>query len=120
LARNWDPFKDLMKLQASINRKLEETFKNYRLPHCHISHGAKMVEVDVKLPGINKKDMEISIKPRMIIIKAESKKSKKTKGFHSEDIISYFRKIALSPGLNVSKAKARFSKGILRIKIPKR
>lgn len=90
------------------------------MPYSHIAQGASRVEVEIKLPGMHKKDVELHINHRAIIIRAEKKSKKKAKSSISKEFSSYYRKIPLSPGLNISKAKARFSKETLKIKIPKK
>ncbi len=109
MAKQWDPIDEILKIHKSINENLSRAFKSYRKPHSHISHSSKLVVVEIKLPGINKKDVKLHIDPKSIIIKTEKKEDN-----------TYFRKILLSPGLDVKKCKIRFYNSKLLIKIPKK
>ncbi len=124
MAQEWDPFVEILKLQTRLNERIGLAFKGFRKPHSHVSHSAKKVEIEVKLPNTSKKDVKLKINPKAVIIQAERKtrKSKKTKSDYtkSEEYSGFFRKIYLSPGLDVKNAKAKFSNGNLKILIPKK
>ena len=120
MAQTLDSFKNLQKL----NKQIYRVFRNFRKPHSYISHGAKKIEVEIKLPGMTKRDVELQINPKNVIIKAEKNIRKKrrtnTMSMQNESYNGYFRKIPLSSGLDIHKSKARFSNGTLIIKIPKK
>ena len=113
MTREFDSVVEIFKLHPQIYRGIERTLRGYRKPHCHISHGQKNVEIQVKLPDIKKKDIELTINAETLIVMTDNKE----KGYK---LPAYFRKILLSPGLSVSQAQARFSKETLNIKIPKK
>lgn len=124
MAKTVDPIDKIFRLHSRINESFSRAFMNYRRPHSHISQSYRGVEVEIKLPEMNKSDIDLQINPRAVIIKAEkkTKKSKKTKTsfYKSKEINTYYRKIPISPGLDVKKSKARFSNGTLKIRIPKK
>ena len=119
MANEFDPFKNVQLFQ----KKIEKVFNNFHEPYGHITHNVKSVNLEFNLPGVKEKDLDLRINPKSVEIKAESKsvKVKKERGNFSEtkNYLRYHRKISLPSGLNVEKAKARFTGGMLYIKIPK-
>ena len=120
MAKTWDPFEDILKLQSTINEKIGIAFSNYKRPHSHISHRDNKIEVEVKLPGMEKSDVKLNISPRAITVQAGKVKKIKNPYYKKEEINNYFRKIVLSPGLDIKKAKANISYGTINITNPKK
>jgi len=97
---------------------------NYKKPFSQISQNNKLVEIKVKLPGINKKDILIKVGKNFVEIKAEKKirKVKETKrNYEKKELYKgFYRKISLPDNIDYEKAKAKFVKENLIIQIPKR
>lgn len=79
--------------------------------------------VKAELPGVDKKDVKISLSENTLTIRGERKEEKETK---KEDYYccerafgSYSRTIALPVEIDKSKAKASYKNGILEIILPK-
>lgn len=80
------------------------------------------VEVSVELPGMEMKDIEVSVTDDMMTIKGEKKieRQKEKKGYYLSER-SYgaiYRTIPLPPGVDGEKAEASFKNGVLTIKLP--
>ena len=74
------------------------------------------------LPGIDKKDLDISLKGSTLTIKAE-KKEKSKKGSEQSDQEKfheqYFHSITLPYPVDEEKVSAKYNKGVLELRFPK-
>lgn len=79
--------------------------------------------IKAELPGVDKKDLDISVTDKTVTIKGSTKSEKKEeKGdyFHREiSTGSYERVLALPGNVDSSKAKAKFNDGVLELTLPK-
>jgi HSP20 family protein len=84
------------------------------------TNGEFMVKVD--LPGLTKKDVKVEVSDGALTIEGERKQEKEEKGegfYRSERTYGKFsRTIALPEGVEVEKAKANFTNGVLEIVMP--
>lgn len=82
----------------------------------------KAVEVSVELPGMEMKDIEVTVSDDMLTIKGEKKieRQEEKKGYYlserSYGAIS--RTVPLPPGVDGSKAEASFKNGVLTVRLP--
>jgi HSP20 family protein len=81
------------------------------------------VLVRAEIPGIEKKDINISLTDNLLTIKGESKKEEKEeKGdYYRREISSssFARSVTVPASVDVSKAVANLKDGVLEIKLPK-
>jgi HSP20 family protein len=81
------------------------------------------IEVTTELPGMDEKDVEISVADGMLTIRGEKKfeKDEKKKSYRliERSYGSFERAVALPPGVDASKVKAKMTKGVLKVEIPK-
>lgn len=80
------------------------------------------VEVSIELPGMEMKDIEVSVSDDMLTVKGEKKveRQEDKKGYYLSER-SYgaiYRTIPLPPGVDGEKADASFKNGVLTIKLP--
>lgn len=79
--------------------------------------------VRAELPGVNKKDIDISMTDYTLIIKGETKKhEKEEKGDYyrfETSQGSYIRTLSLPAEVNSDKAKTSFKDGVLELTLPK-
>jgi len=79
--------------------------------------------IKAELPGVDKKDMDISVTKNTVSIKGTtSHEEKEEKGDHYRCEISrgeYARTLALPAEVDEDKVKATFKNGILELKLPK-
>jgi len=113
MAREWDPFHDMKRLPDLINKRIDKLISGYKKPFSNIRQGIDSVSVEVKLPGIEKKDIALDVDYTRVIIRTGNGKRKGSTGD------KYFRAIYLPSGLSIEKAKATFTDGLLRVAIPK-
>jgi HSP20 family protein len=133
--REWEhPYSSL---QREVNRLFDSFFSGAGIEPFKTSeewHGAFSPKLDVKesdkelhitaeLPGMEEKDIEVSITRDSLTLKGEKKEEKEEKDknyWYSERRYgSFHRVIPLSEGIDTRKADASFSKGVLKIVIPK-
>ena len=80
--------------------------------------------IKAELPGVDKKDIKITIANNRLTLEATmSKEEKEEKGdYYHQEICrgSYHRSIELPEAVNESDAKATFQNGVLELTIPKR
>src|SRR5712671_1122451 len=92
-------------------------------PNIEISETDKAVEISAEMPGLERKDVEISIDDDTLTIRGEKKieENQKDKNVqHSERSYGVFlRVLQLPPGIDRSTVQATMSNGVLKITIPK-
>jgi HSP20 family protein len=78
--------------------------------------------VKAELPGVDQKDLDVSITERELIIKGERKSEKDTKeeNYAYREIVygSFERRFVLPEGVKTDELKAKFANGILEITVP--
>jgi HSP20 family protein len=83
----------------------------------------KEIVVKAELPGVDKKDLDISVTENTVSIKGTtSHEEKEEKGDYYRSEISrgeYMRTLTLPAGVDESKARATFKNGILELTLPK-
>ena len=94
------------------------------LPRVDVSETGKEVRITAELPGLDQKDVEVTVTNNMLRIKGEKKVEKEEEEgdyYHSERSYGYFdRTIALPQGIDADNATAKFKKGVLKVTIPKK
>jgi HSP20 family protein len=97
----------------------ERTFS----PSMEVIETDNAIEVATELPGMDEKDVEISVADGMLTIRGEKKleKDEKKKNYHliERSYGSFERAIAVPQGVDASKVKAQMTKGVLKVQIPK-
>ncbi len=93
------------------------------LPSVNITDNKNSYKLDIALPGMRKKDINIEIKNNCLIISSEKKSEKKRKfknQIRQEYTYSRFQRIfELPPDADENYIKAKFKNGILQIRIKK-
>jgi HSP20 family protein len=94
-----------------------------QLPSVDIVDGDKEVVVRAELPGIEKKDLDVSIVERTLTIKASTRKEEKEEkeNYFRQEIRtgSFSRSVLLPADVNAQKAQASFKGGVLELRLPK-
>jgi HSP20 family protein len=93
------------------------------MPKMDVIDRDKEIVVKAELPGIDKKDIDISITDNQLVIKAKTcHEEKEEKGDYLKQEISkseIYRSILLLADVDDSKVKTSFKNGILKLTIPK-
>ncbi|MCF6218664.1 MAG: Hsp20/alpha crystallin family protein [Gammaproteobacteria bacterium] len=101
---------------------LEAPFDGYAPKVDVVAHDNEVV-VRAELPGVDKKNLDISVTADSVTIKAFTRQeSNEDKGdYHRREISrgSFVRTVALPASVQSKKAKASFKNGVLKLKLPK-
>ncbi len=131
-----DPFRDF---QKEMNRLFDDFFQDFPLaprwadrglssaafdPRVDVSETDKEVKVSAELPGMDEKDITVEMDDAAITVRGEKKVETEDKGKNwysrEQSYGSFHRVIPLPASVQADKAKAKFKKGVLTIKVPKR
>lgn len=92
-------------------------------PRTEVTETDKTVEVSFDLPGMNDKDLSVSVANGLLTVRAERKSESETKrtGVHvSERHYGLIhRTVSLPPGTDPDNATAKYHNGVLTISLPK-
>ena len=125
------------KLQDEMNRafegfwnRMERPFSRFNLPwsgngsapRSDVVETDDAIEVSIELPGMEQKDVEVTLTDDRLTVKGERKveHQEQKKGYYlSERSYGMFeRTIPLPPGIDTDKADAVFKNGVLTVKMP--
>ena len=126
----WDPFRELSVMRDQMDRLTGFFFRGNRLsgdawaPDLDVSETDEEILVKADLPGIDEKDLSVSLSGTNLLIKGDKKEEKEEKGkqFHriERSFGSFQRTVALPVAVDSSRIKAEFSKGVLEVHLPKK
>jgi HSP20 family protein len=92
-------------------------------PAMDVAESDKEVSVRAELPGIDPKDLDVSVVGNQLILSGEKRESSETKerGFyHSETHYGSFRRsVPLPEGVDTEHVDAEFTQGVLTLRLPK-
>lgn len=92
-------------------------------PQIDVSEADREFQVTVELPGMDEKDVEISLVNNLLILKGEKKEEKEDKRkdyYRMERSYGFFeRSIPIPEGIDLDKIEASFKKGVLKVTLPK-
>ena len=98
-------------------------WKGVRLPNMDVIDRKAEILVRAELPGIDKKDLSITMTDHLLTIKGQTKtETKQEEGdYHRHEISStaFARSIELPGSVNADKAQATIKDGVLEISLPK-
>jgi HSP20 family protein len=125
-----DPFREMQRLQRQMERLFEETLgpglaamRPGVYPMVNISEDPDHLYVRAELPGINPKELEITIHEGTLILRGERKIPEEAKdvSYHRRERESGFfrRVVALPTRVNPVQVEATYQDGIITIKMAK-
>ena len=128
--RKWDPFEEMRTMQHEMDRLFDRVLGG-ALPGERTYMWTPSIESYTKdgkivfraeLPGVDAKDLDVSISDRELIIKGERKEEKDTKkeNYVYREIAygTFERHFALPEGVKTDELKAKFTNGILEVTVP--
>lgn len=127
---NGDPFSQLQRrINGMFDDFMGRSFSDLTngrkfLPQVDVAETAKEIKITAELPGLDEKDVDVSVLDNMLSIKGQKTQEKEEQeqdSYYSERSFGSFeRTIALPQGIDTDKVNASFKKGVLRITIPKK
>jgi HSP20 family protein len=130
--RTWDPFNELRTMQSEMDRLFNRFLGAERtgegegfgmwVPSIESYMKDGKLIVKAELPGVDAKDLDVTITDRELVMKGErkSEKDEKGKGYSYREISygSFERRFLLPEGVKTEELKATFNNGILEIAVP--
>jgi HSP20 family protein len=133
----WEPFKDLGRELSTLHREMDELFRRtfglagesaemettaFAAPVVNTYVKNQMFCIDAELPGVNKKDLDVSVEGNVLTLRGERQTSREIKEAdyvtRESRIGSFVRRLTLPEGVNTEKIHASYNDGILRISMP--
>jgi len=100
-----------------------ETSFSFAAPSVDVAEDDKTFRITAELPGLEAKDVEVSISGDMLVLKGEKeqKKEEKNENYYMSERAygSFERAFALPDGVDRDKVAANLAKGVLTITLPK-
>lgn len=127
----WTPFRDLEQMRKEMDRLWDSFFERRPsrgegvsewLPTLDISESKSDYIIKVELPGIDPKEIEISLTNDLLTIKGEKKQEKGEEEallFSERAFGPFNRTVRLSRPVQSDKINASFKNGLLTITLPK-
>ena len=132
--RGWDPLGDILSLQETMNRLLEEALTPVRLsaplaaspgwtPAADVYETGDSYVVLMELPGIDEDDVEMAVDGDRLVVKGERRAqlpAKPDRFYRMERSHGPFaRTFALPQAVDPDQVTAQFRDGLLRIELAK-
>jgi HSP20 family protein len=125
----WDPFRDMGDLQSEMNRMFDGFFgrsvpgmERAWTPAVDVYETKDDLVVTVELPGMNDKDIQLSLVGEMLSIKGERASTPQNEEgvYRGERWFGRFeRNLSLPYPVQTDKVKASYRDGVLSINLPK-
>jgi HSP20 family protein len=128
----WRPFEDLSTLRREMDRLFErflgeplglERPTGLWTPQTDVTETKDSVSITAELPGLEAKDVEVSVSGDMLTIKGEKKQEKEEKDEHRHMVErtygDFSRMVRLPAPVAADKIKATFKNGVLTVTLPK-
>jgi HSP20 family protein len=123
----WNPLRDVEdrfgRLFADLAPTPEGGHRDWT-PSVDVSETEDAYVIEADLPGLDKKDIELSVHDTVVTIKGERKSEKEEKGdkYHRIERSHgvFQRSFNLAGGFDGEKVEADFRNGVLRVTLPKR
>ncbi len=127
----WDPFDDLASLRESMDKLFEEFFSRRPRgtavtawqPAVEVYETDTEVVVRAELPGVDPKNVDITVTEDTLTIKGEARAEQEEKGrnYYRRELRygAFLRTLALPEEVQGDKARASYRNGILEVRVPK-
>lgn len=130
----WRPFREVSRLRNEMDRLWDEYFGSGRrafrpieeewLPAVDVSETADKITVKAEIPGLEAKDIEISMVGDTLTIKGEKKaeREEKDENYHmvERSYGSFSRAMKLPGVVDSEKVEATYKNGVLTVVLPKK
>jgi HSP20 family protein len=130
----WRPFREVSRLRSEMDRLWDDYFGPGRralrpmeeawLPAVDVSETADKITVKAEIPGMEAKDIEISMVGDTLTIKGEKKaeREEKEENYHmiERSYGSFSRAMKLPGMVDADKVEATYKNGVLIVVLPKK
>ena len=127
----WDPFREAASLQNRVNSLFRDftggessmTTASF-VPAVDVYEDEKKVVLKLEVPGIEEKDLDVSIENHTLTVKGERKfeKEEKEENFHRIErrYGSFFRAFTLPNTVDTETVHANYNAGVLKLELQKK
>lgn len=137
LGRRGTDLTDITAVQRQMNRMFDDFFSGFDFlpskilegplsgfaPNIDVKETPKEIKVMAELPGMDEKDISLSLEDDFLLIKGQRQEEKKEDNeeyFYREMSYGSFRRmIPLTAKVDADKVEAKFKKGVLKVTLPK-
>jgi HSP20 family protein len=130
----WKPFREVSRLRREMDRLWDDFFGPGRkalrpmemewAPAVDVSETADQVVIKAEIPGMEAKDIDISLAGDVLTIKGEKKseREEKKENYHlvERSYGSFSRSLKLPAAVDMDKVEASYKQGVLTISCPKK
>jgi HSP20 family protein len=127
---SWDPFDEIRRMQEHMEEMmracpaLDNRYANEALsPLTDVAEEDNKVIVTTDLPGIDRENVELSLKDNLLVISAQKGKKEETEkeGYLRKErsFMRYYREIPLPDSVTEEGATAQLKNGVLTVTLPK-
>ncbi len=131
----WDPVKEMLRLQERMTRMFDEVWGQRRLgeeevitgswvPAVDVRETKDALEIQVELPGIDAKDVTVSVENGVLSLKGSRNFEKATEGetYHrvERSYGAFERSFTLPTNVDPDRINAVYRLGVLHLTLPKR
>lgn len=132
----WNPFREMETLQDEMNKLFNFSLGRWNgdaaegtdgatlVPAMDIADTKNGIRITADVPGIDKKDLTVTVDGNVLVIKGEKKREEKTE---EEGVVrversygSVYRTVTLPPTVDTSKIDAKYKNGVLTLTLAKR
>ena len=127
----WDPFREVAALQNRVNSLFRDfnegesalTTASF-IPAVDIYEDEKKVVLKLEVPGIEEKDLDVSVENSTLTVKGERRfeKEEKEENFHRTErrYGSFFRAFTLPTTVDTESIAASYNAGVLKLELKKK
>jgi len=116
-------FDDFFRGGSLLARGFSSAAEAFFTPHVDVKETEKEFIINAELPGVDEKNVEVTVSDDSVIIKGEKKEEKEDKSknyyYMERSYGSFHRVIPLNAETESGKAEASFKNGVLNITVPK-
>lgn len=123
----------LLSLHREVNRLFDDVFRGFGVPsfggfdrgfswpNLELAETDKELRVTAELPGLDEKDVEITVEEGVLTLRGEkrSEVDDKDRGYSERSYGRFERRIALPRGVDREHVSATFRNGVLTVALPK-
>jgi HSP20 family protein len=127
----WDPFREVASLQNRVNslfREMNESDSPLTtaafVPAVDVYEDEKKVMLKLEVPGIDQKDLDVSVENNTLTVKGERKfeSEEKEENFHRIErrYGSFYRAFTLPSTVDTEHVQASYNAGVLKLELAKK
>jgi HSP20 family protein len=131
----WDPFTEIANMRSAFDRMFDQNFPRFAVAQNGDELGAATLGIDVyetpaefvvkaAVPGVDPKDVEISVEEDVLTIRGETRHDEEVKDdeFLRRELRygAFHRSLRLPPTVDAERASAGFENGVLKLTLPKK